>query len=115
MTDFASRLITLRKNRGYSLDALTAELNKKAPSDMKFSRASLHRWEKGEISPSLDHAKVIANFFGVTLNQLGGIDDIQDTSELDTIAAHIDDDVTEEEMKEIVAFIKGIKAGHKNK
>lgn len=113
MNQFSSRLTSLRKSRGFSLETLTTELNKKSPENIKFSRASLNRWEKGEISPSLDHAKIIAKFFGVTLDQLGGIEDIEnieDKHQIETIAAHIDENVTEDEMKEIINYIEFIKS-----
>lgn len=106
MTKFSKTLTSLREKKGYSLETLTSELNKKSPENIKFSRASLNRWEKGETSPSLDHAKVLAKFFGVTLDQLGGFEEITYMPEVEAIAAHIDDDVTEEELEEILAYIE---------
>lgn len=107
MSNFGENLVSLRKSRNLSLVELTNQLNNRF--DVKFSKASIDRWEKGTTSPSVSHASALAQFFGVTLDELSGREEI-DIEHQETIAAHFDkDDLTEEEMEEVRQFIEFIK------
>lgn len=107
MSNFGENLVSLRKNRNLSLVELTNQLNNKF--DVKFSKASIDRWEKGTTSPSVSHASALAQFFGVTLDELSGREEI-DMEHQETIAAYFDkEDLTEEEMEEVRQFIEFIK------
>ncbi|MGV3043464.1 helix-turn-helix domain-containing protein [Staphylococcus rostri] len=101
MSNFSRNLITLRKSKNLSLVELTKQLNSKY--EVKFSKASIDRWEKGLTSPSVTHASALAHYFNVTLDELSGISDLSDKKELkqDTLAAHLDGDYTEEELAKI--------------
>lgn len=102
----------LRKSRNLTLTELASRLNDRYKKfGLNFSKASIDRWEKGTSSPSIDHASALADYFGVTLDELSNR--IQSEHEPDTIAAHIDEDVTEEEMKEIRKYIEFIKSQRK--
>jgi len=59
---FSQRLLALRKDRGWS----QPELGKKIDT----SGAIIGRYERGEITPSIEVAKKLANVFGVTLDYL---------------------------------------------
>ena len=61
-TIFASRLLALRKERGWS----QPELAKKVGT----SGAIIGRYERGEITPSIGVAQKLADVFGVTLDYL---------------------------------------------
>lgn len=61
-TIFASRLLALRKERGWS----QPELGKKVGT----SGAIIGRYERGEITPSIGVAQKLADAFGVTLDYL---------------------------------------------
>lgn len=103
----------LRQQRDLTLIELSDRLNKAYGNPkLKFSKATIDRWEKGISSPSIEHAAALADFFGVTLDEVAGR-----TSEpeegIDTIAAHIEDGVTEEEMEDIRAYIEFIKSKRK--
>lgn len=62
---FGQQLLTLRKQKGWS----QPELSKKVGT----SGAIIGRYERGEITPSIEVAKKLADAFGVTLDYL--IDD----------------------------------------
>jgi transcriptional regulator with XRE-family HTH domain len=59
---FGHRLLSLRKQRGWS----QPELGKKVGT----SGAIIGRYERGEITPSIEVAKKLADAFGVTLDYL---------------------------------------------
>ena len=59
---FGRRLLTLRKQKGWS----QPELGKKVDT----SGAIIGRYERSEITPSIEVARKLANAFGVTLDYL---------------------------------------------
>jgi transcriptional regulator with XRE-family HTH domain len=61
---FGNRLLALRKERGWS----QPELGKRIGT----SGAIIGRYERGEITPSIEVAKKLADTFGVTLDFLVG-------------------------------------------
>lgn len=61
---FGNRLLTLRKQRGWA----QPELGKQVGT----SGAIIGRYERGEITPSIEVAKKLADAFGVTLDYLVG-------------------------------------------
>ena len=65
---FGNRLLTLRKERSWS----QPDLGKKAGT----SGAIIGRYERGEITPSIEVAKKLADAFGVTLDFLVGDKDV---------------------------------------
>lgn len=100
----------LRESKHLTYRELEEELNKRY--NVKFSKSTIQRWEEGKSSPSIDHASAIAHYFDVRLEELTGLEDLE-IKEDDTLAAHIDDDVTEEEMAEIKRYIDYIKSQRK--
>lgn len=65
---FGNRLLNLRKERGWS----QPELGKRIGT----SGAIIGRYERGEITPSVEVAKKLADTFGVTLDFLVGDEDV---------------------------------------
>ena len=65
---FGQRLLSLRKKKGWS----QPELSKKVGT----SGAIVGRYERGEITPSIDVAKKLADAFNVTLDYLVGDKDV---------------------------------------
>jgi transcriptional regulator with XRE-family HTH domain len=63
-TAFGNRLLSLRKKRGWSQPELGKEVGT--------SGAIIGRYERGEITPSIEVAKKLADAFGVTLDFLVG-------------------------------------------
>lgn len=61
----------------------------------------------------LNRADDFAKALGISTEYLLGFEeDSEPSKNIDTIAAHIDDNVTEEEMEEIVRYIEFIKSKH---
>lgn len=94
------RIAKLRERRGLSQAQLAKELN--------VATSTLGMWETGKRGLKDDTLKMIAEFFGVSSDYLLGIENRNDSfpkSKIETVAAHIDDDVSDDEMKEILSFI----------
>ena len=70
MTNFSDNLSKLRKSRNLSLKELSDRLN--ARYEVKFSKASIDRWEKGFTSPSMEHASALSDYFNISLDELSG-------------------------------------------
>lgn len=60
----ATRLQQLRKDNGYSQDALAEKLG--------LSRQAISKWERGESSPDTDNLIALAELYHMTLDQLLG-------------------------------------------
>lgn len=58
----ADRLLELRKANGYSQEALAEKIG--------VSRQAISKWERGESSPDTDNLIVLANVYGITLDEL---------------------------------------------
>ncbi|MBC1486027.1 helix-turn-helix domain-containing protein [Listeria seeligeri] len=92
---FSKRLSELRKKKGFSQYKLADELG--------FSRGQVANYEQGTREPDYQTLLKIAEFFNVSTDYLLGRDD---NNLADTIAAHIDSNATEEDIKEILAYIE---------
>ncbi|MDE5054858.1 helix-turn-helix transcriptional regulator [Niallia taxi] len=69
MNVFGDRLKVLRGNM--SLNELATELNKRYETNI--SKSMLSRYENGQADPKMDVVRIIADYFNVTLDYLGGI------------------------------------------
>jgi transcriptional regulator with XRE-family HTH domain len=67
MNNFSQRLKELRQGKGLSLEALSAE------TDISYS--ALRQWESSMRVPNLNMVIILANFFGVTLDDMAGLTD----------------------------------------
>lgn len=106
--NFADKIKQLRNSKNMSLEQLSVEFSRKY--DSKISKSSISRWENNQAKPDIDDANIYADFFSVSLDWLM---DRQTPEKIETIAAHIDEDVTEEEMEDIRNYIKFIKSQRK--
>lgn len=61
-SNFSKNLITLRKSKGLTQLALAEKLN--------YSDKAVSKWEVGSVLPDIETFSVIADFFGVTVNDL---------------------------------------------
>ncbi len=75
---FSEKLYELRTKHELSQKQLAKKIG--------VAQASINYWEKGERTPSIDAAKNISDFFGITLNELCGIEE-PDNTESDFIKA----------------------------
>lgn len=75
--------------------------------------SAIYKWDKS--APSTDNLKKVADYFGVSTDYLLGREkpQIVEDDKLKVIASHIDDDVTEDDMQEILNFIEFIKSKNK--
>jgi len=83
---------------------------------IEISNGQIRRWDK--VSPKNENLLKVAEHFNVSLDYLNNRTKIrsvveqtcEDEKEPHTIAAHIEDDVTEDEMDEIKNYIEFIKS-----
>ena len=101
MTNFSDNLSKLRKSRNLSLKELSDRLN--ANYEVKFSKASIDRWEKGITSPSMDHASALAHYFNVSLDELSGLEEMK-KSHPQTMAAHLEGELKQEDIDYIMSL-----------
>mgnify|MGYP003606731628 CR=1 FL=1 len=107
---FSHNLTELRKNKKIT-QAEMADI-------LGVARTTYSSYEQGRRTPDAEIQKKIADFFKVSLDFLHGrpeskIDKSEMSKEQLTVAAHIDDDVTEEEMEDILNYIEFIKNKHR--
>ena len=106
METFEKNLKALRKSRNLSLQELATRLNKNY--NVKFSKTSIDRWERGESSPSMDHASALAHFFGISLDELSGIKEMKEKEPI-TLATHLEGELKQEDVDYIMSLIDRFK------
>lgn len=74
--EFNEKIQELRKQRGMTQEELADKLF--------ISRAAISKWESGRGYPNIDSLKAIANFFGVTVDELLSGDELLTIAEEDT-------------------------------
>ena len=73
--EFNEKLQELRKQKGLTQEELAAHLY--------VSRAAVSKWESGRGYPNIDSLKLIAKFFGITVDQLLSGDELLTLAEAD--------------------------------
>ena len=66
---FAERLKELRIDANLSQKQLSINLNR------RIDQAAIARWEQGLRTPNLESAMILAEYFGVSLDYLAGLED----------------------------------------
>lgn len=66
MIDYSRALRYQRESRGLSQVELSKQINT--------SHQNINRWEKGTVLPNIDFCVQLANFYGITLDELVGRD-----------------------------------------
>lgn len=74
-----NQLKKLRLESNLSLGQLSAELEDKG---VKIGRASLNNYERGDQEPSLKTWQILADYFGVSVAYLIGIDSLEGKNEI---------------------------------
>ncbi|ENI1326527.1 helix-turn-helix transcriptional regulator [Listeria monocytogenes] len=96
---FANVLKKLRKNENLTQDQLASKIG--------ITRDTLANYETGRREPDFTTLKNIASYFEVSTDYLLGKEEFDNN---DLLAAHIDDDLTEEERIEIEKYLKFIRS-----
>lgn len=110
MIDFGNILKQLRTERNLTQSELAEKLG--------LSKSSISMYENGKREPDFENLEMIADFFNVRLMYLIGAESRETTTpststqkvELQTLAAHALEDLTEEEQLKIIEFAKFIKS-----
>ena len=92
----------LSKEKGMSIYELEEKL--------EFGRNTIYQWNKR--TPGIDKVQKVADFFNVSIDDLVGRSAPATDNRSQLLAAHIDDDVTDDEMADIIKYINFIKSTH---
>lgn len=90
---------------------------KKMAEDLDVKYTTLSDWINAKTYPRIDKIEAMANYFDINKSDL--VEEpskVAVSSRAEVIAAHIDDDATEEEIEEILAYIemrKSLRNKHK--
>lgn len=107
MTGLGNKDVMANNIKKY-MDRQGVDRNKLA-DDINVSYSTVSDWINAKTYPRIDKIELMANYFGVTKADL-----VEEKSLIDErsqlIAAHIDDDVTDDQMDEILNFIDYIKS-----
>lgn len=104
--EFGEKLKYLRESRGYGVNQLALKSG--------VSASQISRFESGERKdPTLETVKKLASALGISISYFENNENINEKSL--TVAAHIDENVTEDEMIDIINYIDFIKQKHKQK
>ncbi|MGX7133123.1 helix-turn-helix domain-containing protein [Enterococcus songbeiensis] len=93
--DFGERLKLLRESKKYGINQLALKAG--------VSASQISRFESGERKdPTLETVKKLSKALGVSISYFSEEED----EKTKVIAAHIDDDATEEDMEDILRYIE---------
>ncbi|MFZ8765490.1 helix-turn-helix domain-containing protein [Enterococcus diestrammenae] len=100
MESVGERIARLREKRGMSQPQLAKELN--------VATSTIGMWETGKRGLKDESLRNLADFFNVSTDYLLGRTDDKEKSPT-LVAAHLDDNLTEEQLDEVKNFIDFIK------
>lgn len=105
---FASNLMYYLEQRHMTQTDLARELG--------IPNMTISNWINAKTYPRVDKIQMIADYFNIGKSQLTEMrnDNSKVNEQAYRIAAHIDDDVSEEEMNDILKYIDFIKSQHKD-
>lgn len=126
MTLTSERLKEIMRERNLKqIDILNKSEKYQKSLGIKMSKSHLSQYVNGKSSPDQHKLFLLSKTLGVSeawlmgydvpkhINQNDKTDNLNDNkstnSNIETIAAHIDDDVTEEQMKDIIKYIEFVK------
>lgn len=99
----------IRSEHELSQEEFADRINEKV--GLSITKGMVSKWESDSIEPKTRMIKAIAETFHVSLDQILGLN--KPDKPVETIAAHIDDDLTEEELADIKKYIQFIKSQRK--
>jgi len=80
MTDIGKRIKELREERDLTMDLLVHDLN--TTYQIEIHKSNVSRWESGQTEPSLKYARILAEYFNVSLDYLIGLTDVRTPARL---------------------------------
>ncbi|QTD39928.1 helix-turn-helix domain-containing protein [Sporosarcina sp. Te-1] len=110
MHSLSTALKKIRLDNKLSQEEFAERVNKQ--QGLSITKGMVSKWESGTIEPKTRMMKAIAETFHVSIDGILGLQ-VPDKPPIETIAAHIDDDLTEEELEEIKKYIQFIKSQRK--
>lgn len=99
---FAQQLKKLRKKTPHLTQMDMAK-------ELGIAKTTYASYEQGKRTPDIETQNKIADFFNVSLDYLHGRESKAFSTKQMTVAAHIDDEVTDEQMEDILNYIDFIK------
>lgn len=105
-----SRLKGLRTAHKMTLQEMADALNKRNKNS-NFNKGRLSKWEHDTDEPRLSSLKQVADLFDVSIDYF--FDDRASNEAAETVAAHIDDDISEKERQQIIDYIELLKKARK--
>lgn len=99
------RIRELRLKRGLGQEDLAEKLNT--------TKQTISRYENGDRAANQDILFELSSILNVSINEFFPKKEEKQDNKIETIAAHIDDDVTEEELEDITKYIEFIKSQRK--
>ncbi len=105
MNEFGERLKALRDKQGLSLDELAVKVGS--------TKSLLWRYENGKSEPGLTALRKLTEYFGVTLDWLGGNGDINEIqysnkkAYSEAINKCIKEEITPEKLEKLIDVLKG--------
>lgn len=90
----------------------------KVSKETGVTQSTLSDWKRGRSTPKTDNMKKIADYLGVTVDYLMTGEESRDYSaelaSVDTLAAHFEgEELSEEEMEEIMNYVQFVKSRRK--
>ncbi|WP_234123454.1 helix-turn-helix domain-containing protein [Clostridium hydrogenum] len=109
MSELGVKLKKLRENKGISMDKMCSDLS--ALYGVSIAKSTISKWENGKMEPTLNYARILSEYFNVTLDYITGISenekDCKTPNTLNTIAAHFDgEEFSEADKEDIENFIR---------
>ena len=110
MYTLGAELKKIRLEKRLSQEEFADRINKQ--QGLSITKGMVSKWESGSIEPKTRMIKAIAETFNISIDAILGLR-VPEKSSVETIAAHIDDDLTDEEMEEIRKYIQFLKSQRK--
>lgn len=119
---FAYIIKELRESMNLSQEEFANKLNTYAENSnglysSNFNKTNISKWENAKAEPRMDTVRLISETFSISPNVLMEIDNedaaLSNNKNIEILAAHINDDVTDDQMDDILKYIDFIKSQNK--
>lgn len=118
---FATVIKELRESMNLNQEEFANRLNTFAENSeglysSNFNKTNISKWENGKAEPRMDTVRLISETFNISPNVLMELEEqpsITENKNITILAAHIDDNVTENQMDDILKYIDFIKSQNK--